>query len=40
MGAAATPDGTDGGIVSACVVVALTTFEYVDAPFRENTLTR
>jgi hypothetical protein len=40
IGVAASADGTDGGSVSACAVVALATFEYMDAPFREKTRTR
>ena len=40
MGAALTADGTVGGSVSADSVVAPATFEYFDAPFRENTRTR
>jgi hypothetical protein len=40
VGVAATADGTDGASVSDCKVVALATFEYMDAPFREKTRTR
>ncbi len=40
IGVAAIEPGTDGASVSDALVVALATFEYTDAPFREKARTR